>query len=177
MPASAVYRRRGSGGEVSINVTPMIDVVFQLIIFFILASQFASKEIAKLSLPTPLKPKALKQEELKEMKVIINVLSKEDPRHRKKDEPFLPGDLAWYEIMGEKIPEAGAEERIRQYVESKLKSAKELGRDKDFYVEVRADYRVNYTYVASALAAAGQAGVKNVQFTVKEGRLLEERDR
>ncbi len=38
---------------VSFNMTPMIDVVFMLIIFFMLVSNFASVENLELDLPDP----------------------------------------------------------------------------------------------------------------------------
>jgi len=45
-------KHRGSDtGSVSMNMTPMIDIVFQLIIFFLLTSQFQQLEIEDVTLP------------------------------------------------------------------------------------------------------------------------------
>jgi biopolymer transport protein ExbD len=41
------------GGSMDINMTPMIDCTFQLIIFFILTAQIASEEVAKVAVPEP----------------------------------------------------------------------------------------------------------------------------
>jgi biopolymer transport protein ExbD len=51
------WRRREG---VSINMTPMIDVVFLLIIFFMLVSNFATAESVLLELPKPYKSQAKK---------------------------------------------------------------------------------------------------------------------
>jgi biopolymer transport protein ExbD len=51
------WRRREG---VSINMTPMIDVVFLLIIFFMLVSNFATAENVLLELPHPYKSQAKK---------------------------------------------------------------------------------------------------------------------
>ncbi len=174
MAKSSVYSDRGSGGDIDINMTPMIDVVFQLIIFFILASQFASKEIAKLTLPVPHEKQIIREKDIKNRRIIINILSMEDPMYHEKGERVVPGRLAWYEIMGEKIYELEAGEKLQKRVEEAHKAAKEAGR-KDFFVEVRADYRVAYEYVARALVAAGAAGVEKAHIGVSLGDLDEDK--
>jgi biopolymer transport protein ExbD len=167
MAKSAVYGDAGGSAELSINMTPMIDVVFQLIIFFILASQFASKEISPLTPPAPHEPRAIKEEKIKERRVVVNVLSKEDPQYKKEGEEVLPGELAWYEIYRERIAGPNAFDEMRQIIQDHYEAAKKAER-KDFHVEIRADWRVNYLHVARVMQAAGDAGVEKAYITVRE---------
>ena len=46
-----IPRRLGSG-EIGINMTPMIDVVFQLLIFFLVSNHIAKQE-AQMPIPLP----------------------------------------------------------------------------------------------------------------------------
>ncbi|HUU83055.1 MAG TPA: biopolymer transporter ExbD [Phycisphaerae bacterium] len=52
--------RRRQRGAPGFNMTPMIDVVFLLIIFFMLVSQFASAENVPMDLPKPEQSQAVK---------------------------------------------------------------------------------------------------------------------
>ena len=62
--------RQSRQRRIGFNMTPMIDVVFLLIIFFMLVSNFASAENVPMELPKPFKSQA-KQVKLRD-RVIIN---------------------------------------------------------------------------------------------------------
>ena len=51
MRRSFVYKMGSKAGDVSFNVTPLVDCTFLLVIFFILTSQMASDSLTTLSLP------------------------------------------------------------------------------------------------------------------------------
>lgn len=73
------YRQRHkllSGGSGRINMTPMIDVTFLLLTFFMLASHFASAERTDVELPTPQENQS-EHRRFRE-KVIVNVLYTEE---------------------------------------------------------------------------------------------------
>ena len=82
MAKSAVYSGRGQSGDVSFNMTPMIDCVFQLIIFFILAGQVASQSLARVDLYKPWKSQAQKWNEKDPNRVIVNIPSKAGPEEK-----------------------------------------------------------------------------------------------
>lgn len=174
MPKSVAFKRKGQAGEVSVNMTPMIDIVFQLIIFFILASQFASAEIAPLQLPFPHNPDpelnpVVKGEEIKQERVIVNVISATDPKYVEEATERLghkpePGEAGWYMISGDKIDISAAYDEIRKYVEEGKERAEAEGRD--FHVEIRADKDIYYVYAATALLATLEAGVDNAHLIV-----------
>jgi len=169
MAKSVAYADRGPTGDVSINMTPMIDVVFQLMIFFILSSQLASPEISqKIVLPKPHEEKIIPEREVKESRVVVNILAKEDDRNHGRDEKVMPGDLAHYEVSGLKISETEAAEKLKAIIEARSAAARKAG-NKEFHVEVRADHRVAYEHVARALVAAGAAGVEKAYITVGRG--------
>jgi len=58
------------------NMTPLIDVTFLLLTYFMLASHFASAEKPDLKLPKPYDSKA--EEKIQENKIVINMLYRSD---------------------------------------------------------------------------------------------------
>jgi biopolymer transport protein ExbD len=172
MAKSAVFKRRGGAGDVAVNMTPMIDVTFQLIIFFIIASQFASQEKADLTLPFPHEPVGILEEEVKERRVVVNVLSAEDPLYRsqvEKSRRVLPGDVAWYVVQGQKIEHGRSTyEDIKSLLKRAYDAALEKGLTEDkFHVEIRADERVGYNHVATAMQAAGEVQIKKANISIR----------
>ena len=62
------------GGAVSFNMTPMIDIVFNLIIFFMLVSTFTKMQVEKVELPPAVKADNKKEELGEFTPVVINVV-------------------------------------------------------------------------------------------------------
>src|SRR5437763_12988449 len=65
---------RAISGEVGFNMTPMIDVVFQLIIFFLLSSHLAKQE-TQLPLPLPAAASGTAQVPDSRPRLTVNVLA------------------------------------------------------------------------------------------------------
>ncbi|MCZ6613004.1 MAG: biopolymer transporter ExbD, partial [Planctomycetota bacterium] len=63
--------RRGRA-EVEANLTPMIDVAFLLIVFFVVVSQIVEVQSVQLDLPTPQDPASERPGE--EQRAVINVI-------------------------------------------------------------------------------------------------------
>ena len=152
MAKSVVYKR-GSGGDIEFNMTPMIDVTFQLILFFILAGQIASTALARMELSKPDTSQALKPEQGDVAnKVIINVISK--AAVDAKVDPFLAGKVDWYQIGQIKV-DVGDEARLIRIIEdARARLPQEM--QKDFFVEIRADRRVHFVRQGGSLRAASQ---------------------
>jgi biopolymer transport protein ExbD len=75
--------------DVGINLTPMIDIVFQLILFFMVTSQFASADIdPRVKLPELDDSRTIKKE--LQLKTVINMMV--DPREPKS------GRLAYIKV-------------------------------------------------------------------------------
>ena len=134
-------KRRGAGeaATVQINMAPMIDVVFLLIVFFMLVTRFASVEIADVELPDP---EASRARELKlPDKVVLNL------RHTPGiDEPTL--------LLGPFVVPTNEELKDRL---TQTKNA-----NPQVQVILRADRAIEYRYVRQAMDAVAAAGIETM---------------
>ncbi|MBL7002781.1 MAG: biopolymer transporter ExbD [Gammaproteobacteria bacterium] len=64
------FRTQSEGQELDVNLTPLIDVVFLLLIFFMVSTTFDSTSQLKINLPEADAPKI--KNELEQLKVVIN---------------------------------------------------------------------------------------------------------
>lgn len=119
-------------------MTPMIDVVFLLIIFFLVSSHLARQES---QMPLPL-PTADSGEEINASRerVVVNVTS--------------DGSLS---LSGRNVSSNELESRLR----TEISSGK-----KDLEVRIRSDRGVAFQFVQPILLAVSKAGVSNVTFAV-----------
>lgn len=135
VPSSTATR-----GEVGFNMTPMIDVVFQLIIFFLLSSHLSQNE-NNLPLPLP-KADSGRQDEGDQdrPRVTINVL--------------LDGTML---LAGTPVSLADLPARLQDRV-------KHFGPGME--VRIRADRSVPYRHVEPVMLACMQAGIREVGYAV-----------
>ena len=159
--ARSVFGRRGPSGEVSFNMTPMIDCVFQLIIFFILAGQVASQALARVELYRPENSQAQKWDKQDRNRVIVNVPSMAGPLRAGKSGPFANQALA-YLVSGRRY-EVGDEMALVE--EFKRRSQPYLEQGGEFFVEIRADRRVSFADVVPILLAAAEADIPKMNIT------------
>lgn len=130
---------RARASEAGINMTPMIDVVFQLIIFFLVTSHFARQE-AHLPLPLPAADSSLASKADDQPRLVINVTAE--------------GTLLF---AGRALSAAELEQRLSERIE-------ELG--KDVELRIRADRSVPYRFIEPVLLAGARAGIWNVNYAV-----------
>jgi hypothetical protein len=81
---SVLYKR--GNAEIYGNLTPMIDMTFLLIVFFVLVSRIVDRESVDMNLPQP--RKALAEKVSQEQRVVINVL------------PLPGGEIGGYRVGG-----------------------------------------------------------------------------
>ncbi len=129
------------GGEVGFNMTPMIDVVFLLIIFFLVSNHLAKQEV-QLTLPLPTAQSGLQDKPSQKPRLTVNVLA--------------DGTLLF---AGRPVT---AEELRIQLAERQS----ELG--KDLEVRIRGDQIAPYKHVEPVMLACARAGIWNVKFAVFE---------
>ena len=138
-------------------LTPMIDVVFQMIIFFIIAGRIASDEIAQLKLPDPTESQALKVDETQTPnRVIVNVVSAD------ADQPGgdpIRARMAKSYVIGGRHIDVEDTEALLYALEDRKKSSKEPD---EFVVEVRADRRVSFSEVQPVLVATAKAKIQRM---------------
>lgn len=164
--------KKESSGDVEFNMTPMIDCTFLLIIFFILSATVLSKALAELELHRPYESQADKNKDLNELpnRIIINVVS--DAKD-KKDRDSMESSMAkWYMINGEKI-KIGNKRALIDKIRQGALAAQSDGFD-EYYVEIRADHRVNFGAVQGVLKAAASASVLGIKTKMNITALLHE---
>lgn len=131
-----------ASGTTSINMTPMIDVVFLLIIFFLVSSHLAKQEHhIKLDLPSA---RSGIDEIDRVETVVVNVLA----------------DGTW-QIAGRVI----GEEYLQEYISKKVQASSEPIR-----LKIRTDKVVQYRFLSPILKQAAQAGIGDIKFSVREDR-------
>jgi len=117
-------------------MTPMIDVTFLLIVFFVLVSQIVDVENVDMDLPNPHDPKTMSMAD--EHRVIINV---------------EPADSGVGEIRHYKIGTrvfSPTEDGVNAMIEH---LAAMYGRDPDLNINLRADRATHYEWVEPAMQA------------------------
>ena len=129
-------RQRG----LSFNITPLIDIVFLLIIFFLAASHLARSEARE---PVEL-PKATQAQE---------------------DEKRIPRRLVVTITADRKLHVAGKVVEIGQ-VEQMILAGRDEKNPSNFEVRIRCDQSVPYRDVEPIMLACAQSGVTRIGFAV-----------
>jgi len=143
-------KKKGSAasGAVNFNMTPMIDIVFNLLIFFILTSQFTQLEIEQVNLPVSF---AAKPEQVADYRnVVINLKDPDAPK---------------CVVMGQRV-----DYRVQEgdnELSSMLKVFKEDAGDKPLNVILRADEMVPYEAVASVMLGVARAQIEGWWITTE----------
>ena len=137
-------KRRGAGtGTVSMNMTPMIDIVFQLLIFFILTAQFQQLEIEQVVLPMSIA--AEPKDPFQYRNVIINVVNPDNP------EVIVMGQPVNYLVID-------GDNELSSLLKARKATILETG--EKLNVILRADEMICYEVVASVMLAAGRAEIQ-----------------
>ena len=123
-------------GGAETDMTPMIDIVFQLIIFFLVANDLTRKEIEELELPKAIYGKEDVASE-KETRIIINVL--------KPDDVANPPKIPDVKVKGKQYNL----DDLKRYMRSRADMKREEGPNSAsaIYVLVRADRNAPWQYV------------------------------
>ena len=88
---SSVYKR--GNARVEANLTPLIDVTFLLIVFFVLVSQIVDVENVPMRLPEPVEPLSVRASD--EQRAVINVMPGRHGQilgYRLGNRSYPPGD-------------------------------------------------------------------------------------
>ncbi|MBN2473058.1 MAG: biopolymer transporter ExbD [Pirellulales bacterium] len=130
-------------GNLGFNMTPMIDVVFLLIIFFLVSSHLAQQEVQlDLDLPDAGSGQRPDREEIR--RVVVNVLPQEEPAGR-----IMVGGRLMHEWQLAKLIDYESRDAGRQ-----------------LEVRIRTDRRVPYRMIEPLMVACARAGVWKVTFAV-----------
>jgi len=97
-------KSRKTPDDVDIDMTPMIDVVFQLIIFFMVVTQITTQDNVNLRLPDAL---AANEEDPQAKKIFTVHIA---PANQSKADDNLPEEFGWF-CFGEGQPKSAEEMR------------------------------------------------------------------
>ena len=137
---------RKSQENPALDMTPMIDVVFELIIFFVVTLTEAQKKDETIELEDGQHGIALTPEELPPTHMQIDIASRD-----KKGKILPKGRIT----MGDReITPAEIERRVKE----------RMRKVKDFPVLIRADYNCRHEVVARVMNAVTQAGIWKISF-------------
>ena len=136
-----------SRGSLGFNMTPMIDVVFLLIIFFLVSSHLARQETQlELDLPDAATGESA-DDDREARRVVVNVLPDPQPDRRIQ--------------VGGTLMDTGQLTELIRYERQRTPGALE--------VRIRSHRRVPYRFIEPILLACQRAGAWNVTFAVVEG--------
>lgn len=134
-----------SRGSVGFNMTPMIDIVFLLIIFFLVSSHLARQETQlELDLPAAASGRRTEDDD-RTRRVIVNVLAQP-----------LSGDGQL--MVGGRVLRDGELQKVIEFERRRAHGPLEI--------RIRSDRQVPYRRVEPIMVACAKAGVWNVTFAV-----------
>lgn len=141
-------------GVAELNLTSMLDVIFQLIIFFLLITNFSSAELPELLVPEPVKPRTIPMGD--EKKVVINVIPNFDGMTKEeRKNPDLNLD-AKYVRVGQATIEPQDYKKLTELIE------KEVEQNPEIHVNLRADARIKFAQVQPVMQAITAAKIVRV---------------
>lgn len=129
------------GRKLGINMTPMIDVVFLLIIFFLVSSHLNRQE-TQIELPLPLAASGVETPLATPPRVTLNI---------RGDGKIL--------LAGQELPPTALADKLREFREAQ---------GPDLEVRIRGSRQTAYAFVEPIMIACTQVGIWNVSFAVWE---------
>ena len=139
------WRRRREPARIHANLTPMIDVTFLLIVFFVLVSRITDADRVDMALPSPVDAATVPPDRVP--RVVVNVL------------PGSDGAAAGYAVGAKRFPPGP--EGLRD-LETHLVSR--FHEQPSLHVNLRADRGTGWRWVAPVLdtvTAAARSGLAN----------------
>ncbi len=150
--ARRIKPESAGSGAVGFNMTPMMDCVFNLIIFFILTSQFTRLETEEVVLPKSIT--AISKDTTTFRNVVINIVNPDNPT---------------VIVFGQKVDHQirGGENELTQLLKGRKAS---LTAGDTINVILRADAEVPYEDVARVMLATGAAQIQGWWITTEIDR-------
>ena len=125
--------------EVGFNMTPMIDVVFLLIIFFLVSSHLAKQE-AQMDIDLPNAESGMEAEASPTPRIVINITRS--------------GQLL---ISGRRVSAAQIEDQLAEHLKNNGVNVE---------VRIRSDRQIPFLQVRPVMLACAKMGIWNVSFSV-----------
>ena len=129
--------------ELEVNLDPLIDCVFLLIIFFLVTTSFIKME-QDLSINLPVQSREMKVKKPPTRPIVVNV-------------KYLSANNVMYTVENERVSLAALT----------VNFSRARIRNKDQAVIIRGDRRVRWEHVAAVMGCCAQAGIVKVSATVE----------
>lgn len=141
------FRRRAGGAareDVFINLASLIDVIFVLLLFFVVATSFTKPSQLKVELPEAVSGTPPEATEIKQLEISISI-------------------EGHYALNGQSL--------ARDDLENLMNAMqRESAGDNSLPVVITADGKVDYQSVVTAMDAAGKLGFTHLRITTIESR-------
>jgi len=149
--------RAKGGGAVSFNMTPMIDIVFNLIIFFMIVSQFYQMKVEAVKLPPAAKADPKKEDIQKFQNVVINVVPPDTEKDPNNKTTLVKIDrrVIMESVLYGDVPDP---EPLINLLKAR-KEAAEANKGKPVNIILRAGENVHYELIGRIMLCASQAGI------------------
>lgn len=134
-------KRRGRSQDLDINLIPLIDVVFFIVIFLVMSMTFTNESRMKLELPSA-QSAAQEKNTTAQIEVVIGVKGE-------------------YNVNNKSLIDKNIDTLRRALV-------KEANGNKELPVVITADANTPHHSVVTAMDAAGQEGFEHLRITTKE---------
>ena len=160
---------KGPPGDISFNYIPLIDVTFNLIIFFVLTSEIATAQKAQVLVPNPHVPQAVPRDAMSNNSVIVAVLSQ--AAYRKDATDATAAEAFRYEVDGQVVADDSTIDELVARIKKKRVDHEEFlatsGQKGEFFVEIRADKRLAFGKVQKVIEAIAGAGIPKMAISTK----------
>ena len=152
-----ITKKRRKTGDVGMNMTPMIDVVFQLIIFFMLVNVMSKQEIEQIRLPQA--KEGIDDKNPPKGRIIINVLENGDV--------FIHHNR--YASGADRSQNRG--EQLYNFLDrhAQQRMASQRPPVSELPVKIRADAECSYKYVQNVMVQCMRAYVWKLSFGCAPG--------
>jgi biopolymer transport protein ExbD len=147
-------------GAVEPDLTPMIDIVFQLVIFFLVANDLTRKEVEELKLPQAIYGQEdLAQEQ--ERRIIINILGPQRDIHTGQElfPGRLPPKIPTIKVKGQTYDLQKLERFMRTQADLDREPPGGPGAPSAIYVLIRADKGTPWQHVQYVMQVCAQPNV------------------
>ncbi len=128
----------------AIDMTPLVDAIFAIILFLLVCSSFVESMEQDMSIELPTQGKALKVKAPPSRPIVVNVRN-------------LPGNKPYYHVENEPM--------TLPKLTNNLSMAQQ--RNKDQAVVIRGDRNCKWEHIAAVMGCCAQAGITKISATVE----------
>ena len=137
-------KKSREGTEVSMDMTPMIDVVFLMIIFFMIVSDMSQQDLAEIKLPMA---EQAKEDKTEEGRMIVNIHPDGEIEIKRKRYPTLDSTEAANALRGYLANEVQKGEKDEQGLSERS-------------LLIRADRTTSFKEVQKVMRICGEQGIQ-----------------